>query len=641
MNKKIKLIPTNKLQQYQGGGYLQGQTVYIPNEVVQRVSPLPIDNSWYQFAQAPAKTTAPAIDTDMLAKIKGHSNYVNNVHDRLQTAQAKIAKYMSENPYAPVPSHLIKETQIDMKQINEGERDLEYTKESLKTAESKKNLNEYVFIPDKGGFLATNLENGKDEFISPDTLASNKNLYKPLSYSDLYARRDSEEQYVNNRDASTWLQFGKGRELVISDIDSAFKQLGESGSEIEKQNYQEFTSPQGQAELMKFGTGNKNTSNHAQVQAAMESVFLRLGNDAKAQLQSQAYTELMQTTNLTGEALHKAVQDKVYQTIAQTAAGKKSSFTGSKSTVDYDAGFSTARKAGAGNQEDDKFDFMFAAYTGNPSLDWKAIPTMYDKDTGAQIGGFQTGVPAGSEFEELMQKTLMTNGVDGKKEFKRLSDLSNVSIRAVNGRELNMPGSKLINTEKMRLVSSGNNLRRIAVDPKLEQKVLADVAEYKEKAMSAKYTKEEREQFTKIAQLLPQTIEYKIYADVNVIGDESAFANNPALYLKNKETNRAEGGVSTGTLGVFDTRIDKETENAFGLKRDSSYDSKLEDIVGDTPMGFNRAVTMPVMIEIQNPSYSDPTVRQTYHNKLEEAKLYLQKIQQAKMSTNGNPLFNY
>jgi hypothetical protein len=643
--KKVKLLPTNNaVAKLQGGGYLKGETVYIPTQSPDYIQQPLIQNEWYQFAQQPAQTAAPAIDKESLSKLEGHSNYVNSEYERIQNAQSKIADYISKNPYAPVPSHLLAETQINMQKVNEGKRDYEYTKESLKTAESKKNLNEYVFIPDKGGFLATNLETGKDEFVSPSTLAANKNKYKTMSYSDLYARRDSEGQYVNNREASTWLQFGKGRELVIQDVDSAFKQLGETGSESDNQVYKEFTSPQGQAELMKYGAGNKNVSNLGQVKSAMESVYLRLGNDAKAQLQSQAYTELLATTNLEGEELHNAAQDRIHQMIAKTAAAKNATFSGSKSTIDYDASLSKAR--GAGDEEEEKKkDFMHLVATGDAALDWKGVPTMFDKDTGAKIGALETGIPMGSDFDKIMEDAIRMKGLDGKSEFRKLSDLQNVSIRAANGRELNGKDGqgRLLNMEKMRIVSQGNNLKRIPVNPEEYQRMLSEVENYKKMAMNKNIPAENRAQYARAAQILPQTIQYKVYADVKVVGDETVFAKNPLLQVKNSETNRKEDGVSTGgAFGLFGgTTINKETENAFGLKRDETYDDKLEELIGATPLGKDRAVTMPVLVEINNPSFSDPTIRQTYNTELQEIKKNLQKAQQYDMSGKGQSFLKY
>lgn len=641
--KKVKLLPpTNAVAKLQGGGYLKGETVYIPTQSPDYIQQPLIQNEWYQFAQAPAQTAAPEIDKDSLSKLEGHSNYVNAEHQRIQSAQAKIADYISKNPYAPIPSHLLAETQINMQKVNEGKRDYEYTKESLKTAESKKNLNEYVFIPDKGGFLATNLETGKDEFVSPNTLAANKNKYKTMSYSDLYARRDSEGQYVNNREASTWLQFGKGRELVVQDVDSAFKQLGETGSESDNQSYKEFTSPQGQAELMKYGSGNKNVSNLSQVKSAMESVYLRLGNDAKAQLQSQAYTELLATTNLEGEELHNAAQDRIHQMIAKTAAAKNATFSGSKSTIDYDASLSSARGGGAGSEEEKKKDMMHLVATRDAALNWKAVPTMYDKDTGIKINGDETGIPMGSDFDKLMEDAIRTKGLDGKSEFRRLSDLQNISIRAANGRELNGKDGqgKLLNMEKMRIVSQGNNLKTLPANPVAYERMLKDVEDYTKKSQNKNISPEKRAMYAKAAALLPQTIEYKVYADVKVVGDETTFAKNPLLQVKNSETNRKEDGVSTG--GLFgNTSISRETENAFGLKRDETYDEKLSELVGKDEYGAERAVTMPVLVEIHNPSFSDPTIRQTYNAELNEIKKYLQSAQQYEMPEKGQSFLKY
>ena len=52
---------------------------------------------------------------------------------------------------------------------------------------------------------------------------------------------------------------------------------------------------------------------------------------------------------------------------------------------------------------------------------------------------------------------------------------------------------------------------------------------------------------------------------------------------------------------------------------------KLEELIGATPLGKDRAVTMPVLVEINNPSFSDPTIRQTYNTELQEIKKNLQK----------------
>ena len=640
-------IDKNSLTKLQGGGNLPGQSVYIPLEQQSYAGIPMVENEWYKLAPDVQRTSAPPVDTEGLSKIKGHSNYVNGIQAKMSNAQNKISQFLSENPYATIPPSLLKDMTVDMSKINEAEKDYEYTKQALETSKVKKNSAELVFIPDKGGFLATNLKTGKDEWISPDKLATNKDLYKTMTYGDFHSRRDESPQYINDRDSSNWLTYGKGKELVVNDIDEAFKGLGKSGSESEGEVYKMMQSPAGAAEMMKFSQGSKGSSNAQQIQTAMQSVFLRLGSDAKAQLQAEAYSQVMQNNpGVSGEALHKAAQDIIYQTIAKTGMAKLDTFSGSKQGMSYDAGFSKARTEGAGVPELPKLGFYSKFKLGDASLELKGI-TMHDTDSGKTISGHLTGIPKGENEEQVINEAITGKSVDGKTQFKTLAEYagSNLQIRGMDGRPLHLGEGKLQHMDKMVITGYDPVALRIPVNPDDANRITELTEHYRKILKAPDSTAEQRAIAQQQIQILPQTVEARVYLKINVAGQEKYFTDNSGLQVKNPETNKLTPAITYSSFGKAE--FDRKAESAFGVSHASDQVEKAtQERFGTSTWtaGDNSAIQMPVYVEMPNSQLSDPAAvrHQADMNLLFiENQKRLQQAQGARVKTNSQPMLQW
>lgn len=346
-----------EIKKLQAGGYL----TYQPLPIVPRTDTAQGSQGMQQAAPTEDKKES-YVDNDLIKQLlgKGITVDVMQYSNKMDALSQEYENMSSLERNTSRGMQIRSQLKGDMGTLNALIQSKTFFDKSIETAKSNKSLDELAV---NGSSMFVKNAEGKISNISFADYAKNKDKYKALTNAELAEQREFNKDLTGNTSIYSTLNYGRGMELIKSEITTVLANLGTTEKSVSNGSFQIDSSDVAELKnaaaqgVFKIKTGESIKTNSPQLEKAKQAMWLNLQENSKNVLRARAASIVDDPSKIEATAMTMAVSlldpaesistSKTYD----MSGGKGGSGAGGGSNKNTDIGGNEAAFLGISNQE--------------------------------------------------------------------------------------------------------------------------------------------------------------------------------------------------------------------------------------------------------------------------------------------------